>query len=143
MHRLILLLLISFFSSAKIAPVGKVNYLIELLEIKNKFDIQVLKSRDRLSKTFLVDASSLRFFNRVHEKVYPWKGLKERYVSYFQTQFKEEEINKLIAIYELPEIKKLKQEFKFSENRILKEFFDSKEKLLEFNKLYNRSDQVN
>lgn len=136
------LLLVSIFSLCCFANTpqrGKVQYLIELLQIKNQYEKRALVSKESLAKTFSVTSASQVFFNKVHEKIFPWSGLEERFVSYFQTQFDEQELNKLIAIYELEVMKKLKGQFKLSSSQIMNDFFTSKEKLREFNQLYNRN----
>ncbi len=123
-------------------PIAKVEYLVELMEIKKLYQKYRRTHEIKISRTYSINQESRNKFETKYEEIYGWENLKPEYVNLFQSKFTEAEINKLLAIYELKESKKLLDNFKFSEDEIIKNFFDSSKNLKKFNESFNPQNQI-
>lgn len=132
-----LLFTICLFSAYANVPIGKVEYLIELMNMKSRF-IAVRKDHTaKLKKTYSIGSENLSRFEKIYEKYYGWNQMKGDYINYLQKEFNEEEVNKLLAVYELNEAKKMMRLMSTGDDQFIQNFLNSSNRLKDFNQEFN------
>ena len=132
-----LLFTICLFSAHANVPIGKVEYLIELMNMKSRF-IAIRKDHTvKLKKTYSIGSENLSRFEKIYEKYYGWNQMKGDYINYLQKEFNEEEVNKLLAVYELNEAKKMMRLMSTGDDQFIQSFLNSSNRLKDFNQEFN------
>ena len=63
--------------------------------------------------------------------------MKGDYINYLQKEFNEEEVNKLLAVYELNEAKKMMRLMSTGDDQFIQNFLNSSNRLKDFNQEFN------
>ena len=132
-----LVLFACLFSVTANVPIGKVEYLIELLSMKRRFYSVRKLHQDKLKKTYSITEVNRSKFEKLYDQFYSWDNMRANYINYLQKEFNEEEVNKLLAVYEIKESRKLMRVMNMGEERMMKEFLESSKRLKAFNKEFN------